>query len=153
MSPSILGLTVLAWGNSLGDLIADTALARAGNPRMGAASCFGSPLFNMMIGCGLSLVYATSQNGPFCLPKDKVVPISLVALVASTGATAVAVPAMGFKLTASYGKVLMGYYAVYLVATLCFQLVPDAWFDAHVWSWFKLGAHRVTIDGVADCSA
>ena len=60
---------------------------------------------------------------------------------------------MGFKLTASYGKVLMGYYAVYLVATLCFQLVPDAWFDAHVWSWFKLGAHRVTIDGVADCSA
>ena len=153
VSPSILGLTVLAWGNSLGDLIADTALARAGNPRMGAASCFGSPLFNMMIGCGLSLVYATSQNGPFCLPKDKVVPISLVALVASTGATAVAVPAMGFKLTASYGKVLMGYYAVYLVATLCFQLVPDAWFDAHVWSWFKLGAHRVTIDGVADCSA
>ena len=52
VSPSILGLTVLAWGNSLGDLIADTALARAGNPRMGAASCFGSPLFNMMIGAG-----------------------------------------------------------------------------------------------------
>ena len=54
ISEALLGATVLAWGNSIGDFIADTALARAGNPRMGAASCFGSPLFNMLIGFGIA---------------------------------------------------------------------------------------------------
>ena len=28
LSNAILGLTVLAWGNSIGDMIADTAMAR-----------------------------------------------------------------------------------------------------------------------------
>ena len=43
ISKSTLGLTVLAWGNSIADFVADTALARAGNPKMGAAGCFGVP--------------------------------------------------------------------------------------------------------------
>ena len=30
---AVLGLTVLAWGNSIGDLITDCALARAGQER------------------------------------------------------------------------------------------------------------------------
>ena len=51
----ILGFTVLAIGNSLGDLVADTAVARAGKPATGVASCFGSPLLNDVLGLGISL--------------------------------------------------------------------------------------------------
>ena len=47
---AILGLTVLAIGNSVGDWVADTAVARAGQPGMGVASCFGSPLLNDVLG-------------------------------------------------------------------------------------------------------
>ena len=52
---AILGLTVLAVGNSVGDWVADTAVARAGKPAMGVASCFGSPLLNDVLGLGIAL--------------------------------------------------------------------------------------------------
>ena len=53
---AILGLTVLAIGNSVGDWVADTAVARAGKPGMGVASCFGSPLLNDVLGLSISLL-------------------------------------------------------------------------------------------------
>ena len=42
----ILGLTVLAWGNSVGDLIADTSIAKDGYPQMAIGGAYAgiSPL-------------------------------------------------------------------------------------------------------------
>lgn len=45
-SNSFLGCTLLAWGNSLGDLIANISLARHGYEEMGFGACFGGPLFS-----------------------------------------------------------------------------------------------------------
>jgi sodium/potassium/calcium exchanger 6 len=59
---AILGLTVLAIGNSVGDWVADTAVARAGKPAMGVASCFGSPLLNDVLGLGIALTVSCHQN-------------------------------------------------------------------------------------------
>ncbi|KAL2925818.1 Cation/calcium exchanger 5 [Bienertia sinuspersici] len=50
LPPTILGLTVLAWGNSVGDLVADVAVAKAGQPALAMAGCFAGPMFNMLIG-------------------------------------------------------------------------------------------------------
>lgn len=44
ISPVILGLTILAWGNSLGDIVADVSLAIQGYPQMaigGVFACWG----------------------------------------------------------------------------------------------------------------
>jgi sodium/potassium/calcium exchanger 6 len=41
ISDAILGVTVLAWGNSIGDLISDVTVARKGFPRMAVGACFG----------------------------------------------------------------------------------------------------------------
>lgn len=46
LSDVILGLTVLAWGNSLGDLISNISMAKQGFPRMGISACFGGPLLS-----------------------------------------------------------------------------------------------------------
>jgi sodium/potassium/calcium exchanger 6 len=117
---SVLGLTVLAWGNSIGDFVADTALARAGNPRMGAASCFGSPLFNMLIGFGASLTYATAKHGEFHLRPDRMTGLSFAFLIGSCALTGVLVPIRGFRLTRCYGGLLLVYYGTFLVCSLMF---------------------------------
>lgn len=54
MSHAILGLTVFAVGNSLGDLVADITVARLGYPVMALSACFGGPLLNILLGIGLS---------------------------------------------------------------------------------------------------
>jgi len=40
ISHAILGLTILAWGNSISDLIANVVVARKGLPSMPTAACF-----------------------------------------------------------------------------------------------------------------
>ncbi|XP_010458163.2 PREDICTED: cation/calcium exchanger 5-like isoform X3 [Camelina sativa] len=59
LPPALLGLTVLAWGNSVGDLVADVAVAKAGRPAMAMAGCFAGPMFNMLVGLGSALVMQT----------------------------------------------------------------------------------------------
>ncbi len=46
VSHEVLGLTLLAWSNSIADLIADIAVARYGSPRIAISAAFGGPLFS-----------------------------------------------------------------------------------------------------------
>eukprot|EP00580_Thalassiosira_gravida_P015578 CAMPEP_0201661904 /NCGR_PEP_ID=MMETSP0494-20130426/4135_1 /ASSEMBLY_ACC=CAM_ASM_000839 /TAXON_ID=420259 /ORGANISM="Thalassiosira gravida, Strain GMp14c1" /LENGTH=469 /DNA_ID=CAMNT_0048140137 /DNA_START=205 /DNA_END=1613 /DNA_ORIENTATION=+ len=48
----IMGITVLAWGNSMADLSANVAMARKGLANMAITACFAGPLFNILVGCG-----------------------------------------------------------------------------------------------------
>lgn len=51
-----LGLTLLSIGNSMADLSLDIALAKTGYAEMGIAGCIGGPLFNLLIGAGITLI-------------------------------------------------------------------------------------------------
>lgn len=59
ISDSLLGLTVFAVGNSLGDLVADITVARLGYPVMALSACFGGPMLNILLGVGLGGIYMT----------------------------------------------------------------------------------------------
>ncbi|KAK5110793.1 hypothetical protein LTR62_005504 [Meristemomyces frigidus] len=54
MSHAIMGLTIFAVGNSLGDLVADVTVARLGYPVMALSACFGGPMLNILLGIGVS---------------------------------------------------------------------------------------------------
>lgn len=46
LTDSMVGLSILAWGNSVGDLFASIALAKQGYQQMAFAACFGGPMFS-----------------------------------------------------------------------------------------------------------
>ncbi|KAL7516572.1 hypothetical protein ACHAWX_001572 [Stephanocyclus meneghinianus] len=52
----IMGMTVLAWGNSVGDYSTNSALAQKGFSDMSMAACFAGPAFNLLIGLGSGLL-------------------------------------------------------------------------------------------------
>ncbi|KAI7787113.1 sodium/calcium exchanger protein [Diaporthe eres] len=62
MSEAILGLTVFAVGNSVGDLVADITVARLGYPVMALSACFGGPMLNILLGIGLGGTYMSIKG-------------------------------------------------------------------------------------------
>ncbi|XP_058460946.1 putative sodium/calcium exchanger 7 [Malaya genurostris] len=56
LSRSMLGLSVLAWGNSIGDMFSNITLAKQGYGKMAFAACLGGPLFNLCLGLGISMI-------------------------------------------------------------------------------------------------
>jgi sodium/potassium/calcium exchanger 6 len=47
---------VLLWGNSMGDLSANLAMARKGMSDMATTGCFAGPTFNLSVGTGLGFL-------------------------------------------------------------------------------------------------
>jgi sodium/potassium/calcium exchanger 6 len=66
VSETILGLTVLSLGNSLGELVADVTVARLGYPIMALSACIIGPMINLLLGVGIGVTYlsAADEVGP-----------------------------------------------------------------------------------------
>lgn len=51
---SLLGLTILSWGNSIGDAMASLSVSKAGLGEMALIGCIAGPAFNLMFGLGMT---------------------------------------------------------------------------------------------------
>ncbi|CAH3045249.1 unnamed protein product [Pocillopora meandrina] len=120
LDEGILGLTFLAWGNSLGDLISNTAMAKQGFGQMAVSACFAGPLLNMLLGIGISCTFATVKYGnPISLQHqgDQYI-ISAAFLAASLSSSAICIPLMGFRVPRMYGAYLLTLYLAYLAVSV-----------------------------------
>ena len=129
MSDAILGLTIFAVGNSLGDLVADITVARLGFPIMALSACFGGPMLNILLGIGLSGVYMTVTKGehrherhpdrpvrfsPYHIAVSTTLVISGATLLVTLAGLLVVVPWRGWRMDRGIG---WGLVVVWVVST------------------------------------
>ncbi|XP_030847023.1 mitochondrial sodium/calcium exchanger protein [Strongylocentrotus purpuratus] len=128
INDAILGLTVLAWGNSIGDLVADVAMARQGFPTMGMSACFGGPMFNMLLGIGISCTIVTVRDGgTFVLHTDHVQLVLALGLAVSLLSSMFIMVITRFQAARFYGIYLYILYGVILVVALLIELQVIPW--------------------------
>ncbi|XP_059664334.1 cation/calcium exchanger 1-like [Cornus florida] len=119
ISPSILGLTILAWGNSLGDLVANVTMAKNGGPggaQIAISGCYAGPTFNTLVGLGLSLAFSAWSVYPFnyVIPRDPFVYETMGFLVAGLLWALVILPKNNMRLDRFLGCGLLVIYLCFL---------------------------------------
>ncbi|KAL5061011.1 hypothetical protein RYX36_032615 [Vicia faba] len=120
LSPAFLGLTVLAWGNSVGDLVADVAVAKAGHPAMAMAGCFAGPMFNMLVGLGTALVIQTTNIYPkaYELNFHVGIVIAFVFLLLSLMGSLLVITWSRFRVPRFWGFCLVGLYIAFMALSM-----------------------------------
>lgn len=120
LPPALLGLTVLAWGNSVGDLVADVAVAKAGHPALAMAGCFAGPMFNMLVGLGTALVIQTSNVYPeaYELQFHVGIVIAFVFLLLSLMGSLLVITWCRFRVPRFWGFCLVGLYVIFMAVSL-----------------------------------
>lgn len=138
ISDAILGLTIFAVGNSLGDLVADITVARLGYPVMALSACFGGPMLNILLGIGMSGLYMTVSGGkewerrhpgravkykPYAIEVSGTLVISGVTLLVTLLGLLVAVPLNGWWMDRRIGWGLVALWAVSTVGNVGVEIV------------------------------
>lgn len=73
----LLALTIIAWGNCLGDMTADVAMTKRGFGEMAITGCIAGPIFNVLMGLGLSTTLTIIKSDKGVFAEDNYVIFSL----------------------------------------------------------------------------
>lgn len=115
ISEAIMGLTIFALGNSVGDLVANTAIAKMGFPTMAISACYAGPLLNMVLGVGISSTYQAWLTGkPYELDIAPTILISSCGLITVLLSTLIVVNINGYNITEG-----LGWWMIIVYSTCC----------------------------------
>ncbi len=115
--PIIMGITVLAMGNCMPDLLSSVAASRQGLGPMAIASAFGTVMFNFCFALGLPMAIDTCLVRPGAhVPLDverMAGPVGL--MMGSIVCVGVSLCVSGWRLTAAVGVALVTLYVGYVI--------------------------------------
>jgi sodium/potassium/calcium exchanger 6 len=138
ISDAILGLTIFAVGNSLGDLVADITVAKLGYPVMALSACFGGPMLNILLGVGLSGLYLTVKGAneqhdkhpgkklkykPYHIEVSKTLIISGATLLVTLLGLLVVVPLRRWKMDRFIGWSLIALWTVSTIGNVVVEIM------------------------------
>lgn len=72
-----MGLTILAWGNSMGDLSVDVTMAKKGLANVAMTACYAGPVFNILVGLGADFTVLSRKTGESEKQVDLTAPLSV----------------------------------------------------------------------------
>ncbi|KER28275.1 hypothetical protein T265_13622, partial [Opisthorchis viverrini] len=123
ISEAILGVSVMALASSIGDIMSNCLLARNGYPRIAYAACIGSPLFNLLLGAGLSYTIKISRNNDsFAILSFTLTQAVLFSsLVAVLICNVIVALIFNFKFHRAYGIILIFFYAIFFTIAILIE--------------------------------
>lgn len=138
ISDAILGLTIFAVGNSLGDLVADITVAKLGFPVMALSACLGGPMLNILLGIGVSGLYITIRHGakahdkhphrpikykPYEIEVSTTLLISGITLLVTLVGLLIVVPLNGWKMDRKIGWGLICLWSLSTVGNVIVEVL------------------------------
>lgn len=121
---SIMGLTVLAWGNSMGDLSANMTMAKKGLANMAITACFAGPVFNILIGLGGGFAKLNSKVGQDYAEVELSPPISVGFIFLLCNCILVLLGGLVWnrgQIPVGYGYIALALYGFYVVISVWLQ--------------------------------
>jgi K+-dependent Na+/Ca+ exchanger-like protein len=115
---AIIGLTVLAVGTSIPDLLSSLVVARQGKGDMAVSNAVGSNIFDILVGLGLVWLTIILMRGqPITIPRDELAS-SITMLLASVGALLTLLLLLRWRIGPRSGFVMVGAYGLYVGAAV-----------------------------------
>lgn len=111
----IIGLTVLAIGTSIPDLMSSIIVAKKGNGDMGVSNAIGSNVFDILVGLGLPyIVYILLNDSNVIISTDNII-LSIIVLFSSIILIFLIFIANKWKVNKTSGYILIISYLLYLI--------------------------------------
>ncbi|CCD70067.1 Sodium/calcium exchanger membrane region domain-containing protein [Caenorhabditis elegans] len=144
VSQEILGLTIMAWSNCIGDIVSDVAVVKQGFPKMAMAAAIGGPLFSklysrpcqikittyisdLLIGFGLPFTIACLQGKQIDLIITPVYRLLMLFLAISLFTSLIAIFVQRFKVRWPHAVALLTVFVAFLIFVLLSETHTLEW--------------------------
>ena len=116
--PAIMGLTVLAAGTSVPDLLSSVIVARRGSGDMAVSSSIGSNIFDILVGLPFPwILFTLIKKKPVKINADGIM-TSLLILVGMILLVIGSIHCQGWRLTKTLGFIMFLFYIIFLVQAI-----------------------------------
>jgi len=120
----VAGLTIVAAGTSIPDLLSSYIVAKQGQGDMAVSSSIGSNIFDVTVGLPLPWLIFNIYKGPVDVRTDSL-GVSIIVLILMIASVILTVKLMRWRMTKCMGYVMFVLYALFLAQALVQQMPED----------------------------
>lgn len=118
----VMGLTFLAAGTSVPDLLSSVIVARKGEGDMAVSSSIGSNIFDILVGLPVPwIIYTAAKKNSVIIGAENIW-ISIFVLLAMLVLIVIVIHCQGWRLTKMTGLVMFFFYIIFLVQAIVLEL-------------------------------